>query len=187
MSGSINSHTKSIRFSTFPRTQTPPPFLAELIERFEIHTHEIGTVHQENGLTSNALLAVLRPDLIDLGFEVEAGKRADDKITRPVFFGENAQPELQYEVDAWHPEWLAGLELEAGRAWMGNAVYRDLIQALVMVDMEHLILAVPQMYRYKSGGRAVASRDYDHTVAVAQALYAHSRIEMPFSLCVVGY
>jgi len=26
---------------------------------------------------------------------------------------------------------------------MGNAVYRDLIQALVMVELEHLILAVP--------------------------------------------
>ena len=41
---------------------------------------------------------------------------------RPVFFGENAQPELQYQIDAWHPQWLAGLEIEAGRAWMGNAV-----------------------------------------------------------------
>ena len=70
---------------------------------------------------------------------------------------------------------------------MGNAVYRDLIQALVMVNMEHLILAVPQAYRYKSGGRAVASRDYDNTVAVVQALYAHSRVEMPFSLSVIGY
>ena len=62
----------------------------------------------------------------------------------PECAGENAQPDLQYEVDAWHPEWKAGMEVEAGRAWMGNAVYRDLIQALVMVDMEYLFLAVPQ-------------------------------------------
>ena len=52
-----------------------------------------------------------------------------------MFFGENAAPSLQYEIDAWHPEWQAGLEIEAGRAWMGNAVYRDLIQALVMVNV----------------------------------------------------
>ena len=142
-----------IRFSTFPRTQTPPTFLEKLIDQFEEHSQEVGTVHRERGLTSEELLAVLRPDLIDLGFEVEAGKRTEDKIMRPVFFGENAQPELQYQVDAWHPEWLAGLEIEAGRAWMGNAVYRDLIQALLMVDMEHLILAVPQMYRYNSSRR----------------------------------
>ncbi len=70
---------------------------------------------------------------------------------------------------------------------MGNAVYRDLIQALLMVDMEYLILAVPQLYRYRANGRTTLSRDYENTVAVAQALYAHSRIEMPFGLCVIGY
>ena len=104
-----------------------------------------------------------------------------------MFFGENALPELQYEVDAWHPEWRAGLEIEAGRAWMGNAIYRDLIQALVMVEMDYLLLAVPQAYRYKAGGRVTISKDYKNTVSVCQALYGHSRITMPFSLCVVGY
>ncbi len=138
-------------------------------------------------MTSDELLALLRSDLTNLGFQVEASKRAKDKIMRPVFFGENAKPELQYQIDAWHPEWLAGLEVEAGRARMGNAVYRDLIQALVMVDMEHLILAVPQEYRYKRDGNTAVSRDYEHTVAVAEALYFHSRIDMPFSLCVIGY
>ena len=128
----------AVRFSTFPRTQTPPRFLAELIAQFEAQTEEIGTIHREKGLTSNEVLAVLQPGLIKLGFEVESGRRTEDKIKCPVFFGENAQPELQYEIDAWHPVWLAGLEIEAGRAWMGNAVYRDLIQALVIVDMEHL-------------------------------------------------
>ena len=70
---------------------------------------------------------------------------------------------------------------------MGNAVYRDLIQALVMVDMKHLVLAVPQAYRYRTGGRPAVSHDYANTVAVAEAIYAHSRIVMPFSLCVIGY
>ena len=176
-----------IRFSTFPRTQTPPRFVPDLIERFEGHEHKIGTSLEWKGLTSDDLLAVLRPDLIDLGFEVESGKRTEDKIMRPVFFGENAEPELRYQIDAWHPNWLAGLEVEAGRAWMGNAVYRDLVQALVMVDLEHLILAVPQLYRFKSSGRDAQSKDYEKTVAVAQALYAHSRVKMPFSLCVIGY
>ena len=176
-----------IRFSTFPRTQTPPAFLEELIATFEGHADEIGTISRAKGLTSDAVLAVLRPGLVELGFDVEAGKRTEDKIRRPVFFGENANPELQYEIDAWHPVWLVGLEIEAGRAWMGNAVYRDLIQALVMVDMDHLVLAVPQAYRYKAGGRPAVSHDYDNTVAVAEAIYAHSRIVMPYSLCVIGY
>ena len=177
----------NIRFSTFPRTEPPANFISEVIAAFERHSDKIDTVQLKKGLTSGQALAVLRADLVALGFEVEAGKRAEDKIKRPVFFGENAQPDLQYEVDAWHSEWRAGLEIEAGRAWMGNAIYRDLIQALVLVEMDHLILAVPKTYNYKTGGRKTISRDYDNTVSVAQALYGHSRIAMPFSLCVIGY
>ena len=70
---------------------------------------------------------------------------------------------------------------------MGNAGYRDLIQALVMVNLDHLILAVPLVYKYKSQGRDTYSRDYENTVAVADALFGHSRIVMPFSLTVLGY
>src|SRR5215217_7900285 len=69
--------------------------------------------------------------------DVKAGK-----IERPVFYGENGIPTLRYEIDAYHPDWRCGLEVEAGRAWMGNAVYRDLIQAAVMVGVQHLCLAV---------------------------------------------
>ena len=108
----------AIRFSTFPRTQTPPRFLAELIAQFEAQTEEIGTIHREKGLTSNEVLAVLQPGLIKLGFEVESGRRTEDKIKRPVLFGENAQPELQYEIDAWHPVWqLASRSKQVERGW----------------------------------------------------------------------
>ncbi|MYA30141.1 MAG: hypothetical protein F4Y31_02805 [Gammaproteobacteria bacterium] len=176
-----------IRFSTFPRTRVPPSFIKDVVEVFQTNCGQIGTNPQKKGLTSDEMLAVLRDDLTNLGFHVEASKLAKDKIRRPVFFGENARPYLQYELDAWHPDWRAGLEIEAGRAWMGNAIYRDLIQALVMVETDHLFLAVPNGYRYMSGGRQVTSRDYEHTVTVADALYAHSRIDMPYSLCVIGY
>ena len=56
-------------------------------------------------------------------------------------------PEMHIPPWYWF-SWLAGLEIEAGRAWMGNAIYRDLVQALVMVDLDHLILAVPQARLY---------------------------------------
>lgn len=183
----MDGRVVTIRFSTFPRTQAPPHFVPSLIAQFQANEPTIGTLHLQKGLTSNEVLAVLRPHLVAEGFDVEAGSKFEDKIMRPVFFGENSQPALQYQIDAWHPDWKAGLEIEAGRAWMGNAIYRDLIQALVMVEMEYLFLAVPNSYRYKASGKVTESRDYDRTVAVAQALYAHSRVAMPFSLCVVGY
>jgi len=67
-------------------------------------------------------------------------KRKADKIERPVFYGENGIPTLRYEIDAYHPDWRCGLEVEAGRGWMGNAVYRDLIQAAVMVGAQTQLL-----------------------------------------------
>ena len=173
----------AIHFSTFPSTQTPPHFVSKVVEHFKRFESEIGTDNQEKGMTSNELLAVVRPGLVKLGFEVEGDPQGKDTIKRPVIFGENAKPKIQYQIDAWHPKWLVGMEIEAGRALQGNAIYRDLVQALVMVDMEHLILVVPQRYRYKSG----SSQDYKKTLAVAEALYAHSRVTMPFSLCVIGY
>ncbi|MDA7966226.1 hypothetical protein [Ruegeria sp.] len=177
----------NIVFSTFPRTESPPSFVSEVCDTFQTHGNEVSTVKSDKGLTSDQVLEIIRPDLVSLGFLVEAGKRKSQKVQRPVFFGENAVPSLQYEVDAWHPDWRVGLEVEAGRAKMGNAIYRDLIQALVMVDLKYLFLAVPLAYRYNSGGKSVHSKDYEHTVSVAEALYGHSRIAMPFSLCVIGY
>jgi hypothetical protein len=179
--------TSTVRFSTFPRTESPPHFLADIVAIFERHHDAIATTKLTKGLTSDAVLKNLRADLVGLGFKVEASKHDANKIKRPVFFCENALPSLQYQIDAWHPEWRAGLEIEAGRAWMGNAVYRDLVQALVMVDLNYLVLAVPNVYRYMSSGKSVASNDYASTAAVADALYGHNRIRMPFSLCVIGY
>ena len=69
---------------------------------------------------------------------------------------------------------------------MGNAIYRGLIQALVMVEMDYLMIVVPEYYSYQTSGRKAISRDYDNIVSVArvQALSDHSYIAMPvFTLC----
>lgn len=176
-----------IRFTAFPRTRPPPPFAEALVGVFESHQPAIGTLDRDKGLTSNAILSRLAPDLTSLGFSVETSKADEAKIKRPVFFGEGGRPDLRYEIDSYHPEWRCGLEVEAGRAWLGNAVYRDLIQAMVMVDLDWLCLAVPLGYRRNSLGRRVVSRDYDNTCAVANALYSHDRVRMPFGLLVIGY
>ncbi len=177
----------TIRFTSFPKTEPPPTFASEVAAVFRKHEAAIGTEVLKKGLTSNEVLAVIRDDLVSLGFQVETGKQRSDKIQRPVFFGENGQPTLNYEIDAYHPAWRCGLEVEAGRAWMGNAVYRDLVQGLVMVQVDALVLAVPNTYKYQSSGRTVASTDYANTVSVAETLYSHSRVKLPYGLLVIGY
>lgn len=177
----------TIRFSTFPRTEPPSTFVVDIVDVFRSHESVISTVELAKGKTSDAVLAVLRNDLLEIGFEVEGGKKREEKIERPVFFGENGVPTVRYEIDAYQPEWKCGLEIEAGRAWMGNAVYRDLIQASVMVEVNHLILAVSNQYKYRSGGKMIHSPDFDRATNLADTIYGHSRLVLPYRLTVIGY
>lgn len=177
----------SVRFMSFPKTEPPPPFASALAKVFSNHERQVGTKLLKKGLTSNEVLTVIRDDLIALGFQVESGKQRSDKIQRPVFFGEDGEPTLKYEIDAYHAEWRCGFEVEAGRAWMGNAIYRDLVQGLVMVQVDVLVLAVPNAYKYKTGPRDVVSPDYDNTISVAETLYGHTRVRLPYTLVVIGY
>ena len=177
----------TIQFATYPRTEPPPDFVRPVVSVFQAHEDAIATVHREKGLTSDEVLAILHGDLVGLGFEAESGKRRDQKIERPVFYGNNGVPTVRYQTDAYHHDWRCGLEIEAGRAWMGNAVYRDLVQALVMVQVDHLVLAVPNGYRYKTGGRDVVSADFSNTAHLADALYGHSRFRLPYGLVLIGY
>ena len=157
----------SVRFSTFPRTEPPPVFTKKLVNTFVAHESDISTLSLEKGLESDAVLRRLCPNLQALGFEVELDKKRASKIRRPVFFGENGTPSLQYEIDAFIQAGVVGWRLRLVGAWMGNAVYRDLIQALVMVELDCLALAVSNGYRYLSVCRTTVNRDYDKTCAVA--------------------
>jgi hypothetical protein len=177
----------SIRFSTFPQTEPPPFFVSELVGIFQAHEAQITTLNLDKGLTSDEVLGILREDLKGVGFEVEGGKRKEQKIERPVFYGENGVPVVRYQIDAYHSQWRCALEVEAGRAWMGNAVYRDLIQASIMVNVDHLVLAVPLTYKYMNASRHAISNDYENTRALAAALYGHTRLKLPYNLVVLGY
>ena len=76
----------TIRFLCFPRTEPPPGFASEIADIFKAHEPSIGTLHLTKGLTSDGVMQVICDDLVELGFEVERGKRKGQKIERPVFF-----------------------------------------------------------------------------------------------------
>lgn len=178
----------TIRYSTFPRTQRPPRFVELVASVFRKHEQAISTSDLAKGLTSDEVLAIVAQDLLALDFGVETGKKKAQKIYRPVRFGENGVPDLQYQIDAFHDGWKCGLEVEAGRASMGNAIYRDLFQAAVLVDLEYFFLAVPNTYKFRSGDKETASRDYENAVAISESIYGHEhRFRMPYGLAVLGY
>ena len=172
----------STSFRSFPSTQPPPEIVPRVVDVFERHHEEIAPASEGNRFGSDKVLSALRDDLILIGFDVEESKRQRGKLHRPVFFGEGGQPSLQYEVDAFHPQARCGLEIEAGRGMAGNAFYRDIVQAMVMVDVDHLIIALLNNYRGGNG-----TKDYPKAVSIAESVYAHDRVKLPFGLTVIGY
>lgn len=51
-----------ISFQFFPRTEPPPDFAARIVAAFEAHYETISTVNLPKGLTSDQVLAAIRPD-----------------------------------------------------------------------------------------------------------------------------
>ena len=174
----------TIRFMSFPRTEPPPSFVTDIVAAFRMHESEIATEQLPRHLKSDDVLRIVAPDLSQLGFQIELSKSSEHIIDRPVFFGENGTPTLRFEVDGYHEAWQCGLEIEATRGIRGGAFYRDLVQAMVMVGISHLCVAVQNRLAWGKSGR---SKDYQIAVGTAQALYGHSRLQMPYGLTIIGY
>jgi hypothetical protein len=176
-----------VSYQTFPITESPPTFANSLVQVFRDHETSISTANIGNALESNKVLEELRPDLTKLGFLVEKGKRREQRITRPVLFGENGRPVVNFDIDSYQPDWQLVLEIEAGRAWMGNAVHRDIIRACVMVDVRYLALAVPIRYSYSRAQTRTGSPDYSNTKELLRALYSQDRFRLPYKTILIGY
>jgi hypothetical protein len=79
----------TIRYISLPRTEPPPLFVSEIIGVFRAVEDRIGTEITRQRMESNEVLRALHPGLEGLGFAVETGKKREQKIMRPVFFGMN--------------------------------------------------------------------------------------------------
>jgi hypothetical protein len=177
------------RWRYFPSYAPPPAWVAPLVALFATNrVHIDSAVTHAKRMESNDVLDVVAAGLQKLGFTVEQGKKKAGKLPRPVFFGDEGSYLRTYEIDAFEPSQGIALEVEAGRATMGNAIYRDLIQASLMLDARFMTLAVPIEYRYKSGDRTAREPSYTKTYSVVEAVYGSPRLNLPFEgLLLVGY
>lgn len=133
---------------------------------------------------SDDVLAAIADDLVASGYDVEHGKRATSKLTRPVLFGENGKSTVEYDVDAFHPEHGVVLEVEAGRGAASNADYRDIVRSSLLVGARFLALAL--MLEYRGGGRPI--RSFENTRNQLDAIYASERLKLPFEgVLLIGY
>ncbi len=166
-----------------PAARLVPPFINIVAQA----KPQIGSV-SVRGLTSDLVLGHLRDGLVGLGFRVEGGKRQSQKIHLPVLFGESGQERVAYEVDAFHEGHGVALEVEVGRGARGNAVYRDLIRASLLVGDRYLALGVMLSYRHQNSGKEVAVASYSEAHSILDAIYASGRLSLPFEgVLLFGY
>ena len=134
----------------------------------------------QTDLQSNDVLAVLREDLLSLGFEIETGKSASQKIKVAVLYGLNGQTTKTFDADGFHREQGVVLEIEAGRAVSNYQFLKDLFQACAMQEAKHLIIAVRNDYR--------GTKDFEKVLSFMETLYASARLVLPLeSVTIVGY
>lgn len=130
------------RWSYFPRNRRAPAWVAPLVAVIAAAEAEISTPGGSR-LESLGVLRRIAEGLDGLGFQVERSKAASDKIARPVLFGDEDQPAVTMQIDAFQDRDGIALEVEAGRAWNGNAVYRDLIRISLLLDANFLAMFLP--------------------------------------------
>jgi hypothetical protein len=171
----------------YPAHARPPDWVSDLLQAVVAARPAIESrVH--SGLTSDGVLAQLRPHLLPLGLQVEASKRRVDKIRRPVHFGELGVEGKTFEIDGFHDGHGIALEVEAGRGARGNAVYRDLIEASLLVDARYLALAVMLAYRHQQAGKSVTVSSYAEARELLDAIYASPRLALPLQgVLLIGY
>ena len=135
-----------INWNFFPRSKACPDELKAVISVFQAVEKLIDSETHEKQ-ESNEVLARVTDGLLDLGFEVEIGKKGAEKIFVPVLFGTNGKVEKRFDADAWHRDWGIVLEVEAGRALMNNQFLKDIFQASMMHGVDYCIVAVRNIYQ----------------------------------------
>lgn len=174
---------KNISWSYFPKTDPLPEVLKDSINIFEKNFDQIDSSKNDTitlRLKSDQVLKVVEEDFVKNGFEIETGKKKDEKIRVPVLYGHQGSVSQAFEVDGWHRQNKIVLEIEAGRAYVNHQFLKDIFEASVMDDVDYLVLAVRNIYKNKKDFEII--RDWLDT------LYITRRISFDLKgILLVGY
>lgn len=174
-----------INYQFFPRSQGATDKIKQIIDCFK----KVDAVKEEGEhLKSNEMLALVRPHLETLHFTVEKGKSADEQIYVPVLFSENDQVDKYFAADALSDDHKIVIEVEAGRAVFNNQFLKDIFQACMMYEVEYLVIAVLNEYKFKVNGQERCSHDYQYIKTFLETLYISNRLQLPLKgILLIGY
>jgi hypothetical protein len=164
---------------TYPRSARTTQVAQWVVDEFQNNAAAISSKSGRE-LTSNEVLEIVRPGLERIGFAVEKDKTSSGKIKVPVLFGLNGTFSKTFDADGFHQASGIVLEVEAGRAVSNYQFLKDLFQACMMQDAQHLIIAVRQIYK--------GNHDFDSVTGFFETLYVSGRMNLPLtSVTIVGY
>jgi hypothetical protein len=163
-------------------SQRPSELVRAIADVFTSEQPTIGT--PPNKPQSDTVLKAVAPGLRSLGFTVETSKKS--KISVPVLYGENGAVLKSFEVDAWHPEEKAVIEVEAGVAIDARKIYQDLFEAIAMPDVDFFCVAVQNAYH--PARKNVAFDDFNRAKSIFDSLFAGDRLRLPLrTVMLLGY
>ena len=136
-----------INWQYYPKSLEAPNLLKEVVKSFEKIESEITSMSYK--WPSIRVLGFARPHLEKIGFKVEEGKKAEQKIKITVLFGLDGKPIKSFEVDTYHENSRTVIEVEAGRAVTNYQFLKDFFEACIMHNTDYLILVIRKIYRKK--------------------------------------
>jgi hypothetical protein len=167
-----------INWQFFPKSRVVPDHLLKVIEVFNTSYSLVDSSF--HFLPSNEVLNIVRNELEDIGFKIEASKKSLDKIKVPVLFGKNGKLEKYFDADGYDEINKTVLEVEAGRAVTNYQFLKDLFQACMMHEVDFLVIALRNTYKGNS--------DFDKVITFFETLYASGRLQLPLKgILIIGY
>jgi|SRR5581483_3045381 len=167
-----------IRWQHYPRSLPPSDISRGIIGVFTKKANEItSSVHK---LGSDQALAILASDLRALGFQIEKGKKKDDKIAIPVLFGENGRIQKAFHADGYHPTERYMIEVEAGRGVTNHQFLKDLFQACACDNVDSLAIALRNTY--------CGNDDFTTACNFIDTVFSSRRLVLPLKeVVIIGY
>ncbi len=99
-------------------------------------------------------------------------------------FGKDGSISVYYEVDAYNDETKTLIEVEAGRATDNNQWLKDLMEAFLIYDARHLVIAVKLKYTKTNK----IKEDFKEVCDFMEAIYSSDRIKVPLEgILIIGY
>lgn len=168
-----------INWQFFPKSVACPKHLIDVVDCFVSCCDKIDSTRHK--LPSDEVLAIVRPKLEQIEYQVESSKKKADKISVPVLFGRNGKLEKYFDADGFNKVTRTVIEVEAGRAVTNYQFLKDLFQACMMHDVDYLIIVVRNIYAEKN-------KDFDIVCTFLDTLHASDRLQLPLlGIMVIGY